>query len=431
MRVMNGANSFISHKYFGENWAESLHAEKAQRPALKTPRIIPQQDTRFTTGEHIRLSRAILDKLMLPKIFVNGIEIPPGCIPAMADFIPGPETLENMKPEEIIEFVAALQREADNQTTSTPAVWNKLTNGQYALMTANKDPHFAPSNENASSDEKNNKNSYALFHNKALEYARASDMTKAYLYELFGWHYMDAFASGHSFNMMEVKRQFEEKLAHPAIKQKLVAALAKGIWANDGRKVKEAFTGYDFQGLLAFLMGTKKMDTPAAVERFVNAMMHYPKTSHIYSDLAVNMLHDYLGDIGLDVENGEARWHAYGDGKLDKSPESKRFIEKALLASFSQLMHANDGPASIDEVWKYVPKPTDSGLATIARESSRLMDPESEETTRFIAGQIRNNLDFVRSELLRDGYLTLASDVGSNIQQGMEKKSSGGNQPRL
>jgi len=177
----------------------------------------------------------------------------------------------------------------------TTASNEKYTKGEYLTLAAKNDSHFAGENRKA----------WLQHHSKAIDLAiqSGSDATlfeQAQFIDAAGGHFLtDAFSAGH---------QFEKATVFNAV---LI-------------DVKKHFIETDNKQMQAYVAIAGAAD-PGNI-----------------ANLVVKAIHDKMNLEGFDVVNGKGmKWKTFGDGNLEKSPETQRIAALAVFESRQQVIVAH------------------------------------------------------------------------------------------
>ena len=193
----------------------------------------------------------------------------------------------------------------------TTASNEKYTKGEYLKLAAKNDSHFAGKNQDAWLDH----------HNQAIQLAMKSGsdemlFEQALFIDAAGAHFLtDAFSAGH---------QFEKAKIFNAV----LIDVNKHFIETDNKQM-QAYVG---------LAGAADPGNIA--------------------NLVIKAIHDKMNLEGFDVANGKGmKWKTFGDGNLEKSPETQRIAALAVFESRQQVIGARNAktPPEVKEVQDFFP----------------------------------------------------------------------------
>ena len=193
----------------------------------------------------------------------------------------------------------------------TTASNEKYTKGEYLKLASKNDSHFAGENRKA----------WLKLHVEALDLAmQAGADDKLYDQALFidaaGGHFLtDAFSAGHQFEKAKV---FNAVLID----------------------VQKHFIETDNKQMQAYVAIAGAAD-PGNI-----------------ANLVVKAIHDKMNLEGFDVENGKGmKWKTFGDGNLQRSPETQRIAALAVFESRQQIItaHKTKTRPVIEDVMDFIP----------------------------------------------------------------------------
>ena len=193
----------------------------------------------------------------------------------------------------------------------TTASNEKYTKGEYLKLASKNDSHFAGKNQDAWLDH----------HNQAIQLAMKSGsdemlFEQALFIDAAGGHFLtDAFSAGH---------QFEKAKIFNAV----LIDVNKHFIETDNKQM-QAYVG---------LAGAADPGNIA--------------------NLVIKAIHDKMNLEGFDVVNGKGmKWKTFGDGNLEKSPETQRIAALAVFESRQQVIGARNAktPPEVKEVQDFFP----------------------------------------------------------------------------
>jgi len=195
----------------------------------------------------------------------------------------------------------------EDTTTSN----EKYTKGEYLKLAAKNDSHFAGKNQDAWLDH----------HNQAIQLAMKSGpdemlFEQALFIDAAAGHFLtDAFSAGHQFEKAKI---FNAVLID----------------------VKKHFIETDNKQMQAYV-GLAGAADPGNI-----------------ANLVIKAIHDKMNLEGFDVVNGKGmKWKTFGDGNLEKSPETQRIAALAVFESRQQVIGARNAktPPEVKEVQDFFP----------------------------------------------------------------------------
>jgi hypothetical protein len=301
----------------------------------------------------------------------RNISLTPGeIISLMGDFYETWEELQNAPRSEIVKILGVMKQEKNHEIDEVGAAKGYIDATKerpekktYLGLAERNANHFAP--RNAQTWQEHHQEAITTANQAYIEKDRQA-YQQALLIDAAGSHFLtDAFASGHMFNRPQVMARIYLHL---------------------------------------------KSNPPIAANPQMQTYIGVIQASGKLDQLVLKNIHDHFNEIGLPAINKKGMsWKTYGDGNLEKAPETQRIASLAVFLSRQQINLAYQGQAvDPQEISDLIP---DQESMQIATDQAILYIPEAVQgvesliyrnrkmaDTQFgpiAGGLIENNLDTI------------------------------------
>jgi hypothetical protein len=338
---------------------------------------------------------------------INGVDLTQGEINALADLYGSVDALKAADPTELINLRTLIRKQQANPGSVSEADWDRASGGRYNKLNLKNSSHFSPQNaalvppQAGTPAGVDNRATFIKNHGEAIVWAarawqavnhpiglpspeeQKKFLNNATISSGFAEHFlMDAFSAGHLFNKDDVLNLIQTNLN--ALKKDQLAGVFMGVANNAWAKNSAFISKYQAKSYRVW-WDLKNADR---FKSLLEGIYDEPEGKDAVDSSIVKAAHDRLntndaggGLIGVPVENDFGQWVLSGDTTLASSPDTQKWIDKALEQARAnvQAVEANttqDSSADLTKkVLAYFPRPTPDSTKLIASLIKAVTDP--------------------------------------------------------
>jgi hypothetical protein len=335
-------------------------------------------------------------------VTINGVDLTSGEINAMGDFYATPDDLKKADAAELLRLRTLIRKQQADPNSVSEADWDKATGGRYNQLNLKNSAHFSPQNASLVPPQAgtvsgvDNKSMFKKYHVDAIVWASRSNQSTtpdtdkpkfrdyATTSGAFAEHFlMDAFSAGHLFNKDDVIGLIQTNLGA------LTKDQLSGVFAGVASQVFKTDSGFISKYKAKKYLLWWSLDSASRFQGLLEGIYDQPEGKAAVNSAIVKAAHDRLntndagaGKIGVPVENDFGAWVLSGDRTLATSPDTQKWIDKALEQARAniQAVLTNSSQESDDvlvkKVLAYTPRPSAASTTMIHDLIKSVTDPK-------------------------------------------------------